>query len=615
MDRLPVELRCLVAEAVNDVSRDALRALSQVNHQWNQIAASRLYRNITVSIRALGPQNRVLQLLQNSHILPHVRHLTILAQSPMLFMPFKDESIGNHLEESLPEDVNVPLLCTYDGDWTPTTILVKRLACLQQLNILAFADYTNVLDVVAEAHPYCRVSVFPLYLLHPFSIHPWSQWIHSPVLNAVTVICLEDHDMGVFTDHPDRILRDFLRQAPHIKRLTLQISEKDLRSTHSHYNRWLRSQPAKSENQETPPAKLEILSLTLITELTAESVERWSWVTDLGYLTAWVAGAIRDMTVMTTIAELQPFRALKRLTLTINPTEKSPSWPSAIKAMFDALPPLVCLYLLGTYDPRILPTAVLDRHGPTLTELRLHYRRTQFQQGYEAFRLLQKGQIAPIFTAEVISQIAARCPVLRTLWICVQRYRGYSIETQAYEALAQFPALQTLDLVLSCQPIMQRNGTPFPPRKLSADERELVSTPWHDIPKWVIRDSTINSAIDESLATAIFNRIRMGRPGQPSGGCLQLLRLHPLIGRFGQYLKLGIRQHRLAGGTLNFRLAGAWQVEWLGNGKLRSKNQFKSTLDGEVVMGSEVVDILESIWPSARETKTWHWEWRSWPLR
>ncbi|GKZ21525.1 hypothetical protein AbraIFM66951_006707 [Aspergillus brasiliensis] len=478
MDRLPVELKYLVAGAVSDVSRDALQALSQVNNQWSQIAASRLYRNITVSIRALGPQNRVLQLLESSHILPHIRHLTILARSPIFPIPFEDESIGNHLEESLPEDVNVPLLCTYDGDWTPTTILVKRLACLQQLNIVVFSDYTKVLDGVAEAHPYCH------------------------------------HDMGVFTDHPDRILRDFLRQAPHIKRLTLQISEKDLRSTHSHYNRWLRSQPAKSENQETPPAKLEILSLTLITELTAESVKRWSWVTDLGYLTAWVAGAIRDMTVMTTIAKLQPFRALKRLTLTINPTEKSPSWPSAIKEMFNALPPLVCLYLLGTYDPRILPTAVLDRHGPTLTELRLHYRRTQFQQGYEGFRLLQKGQIAPIFTAEVISRIAARCPVLRTLWICVQRYRGYSIETQAYEALAQFPVLQTLDLALKCQPILQRNGTPFPPRKLSADERELVSTPWRDIPKWVIRDSTINSAIDESLATAIFNRIRMGRPGR-----------------------------------------------------------------------------------------------------
>ncbi|OJJ67290.1 hypothetical protein ASPBRDRAFT_200014 [Aspergillus brasiliensis CBS 101740] len=487
MDRLPVELKCLVAGAVSDVSRDALQALSQVNHQWNQIAASRLYRNMTVFIKTIRPQDR----------------------------PFEDESVGNYLERSLPEDVNVPLQDRLDGIWTPAIVLVKRLACLQQMNILAFSDYTKVLDVVAEAHPYCHVSVFPLYLDKPYQILEPSKWIHSPVLNAVTVISLEDYHLGVFTDHPDRILRDFLRQAPHIKRLSLQISQKSLKDTYSHYIRWLATQPVESENnQEIPPAKLEMLSLPLITELTAESVKRWSWVTDLGYLTAWAAGAIRDMTVMTTIAELQPFRALKRLTLTINPTEKSPSWPSAIKAMFNALLPLVCLYLLGTYDPRILPTAVLDRHGPTLTELRLHYRRTQFQQGYEAFRLLQKGQIAPIFTAEVISRIAARCPVLRTLRICVQRYRGYSIETQAYEALAQFPVLQTLDLVLKCQPIMQRNGTPFPPRKLSADERELVSTPWRDIPKWVIRDSTINSAIDESLATAIFNRIRMGRPGR-----------------------------------------------------------------------------------------------------
>ncbi|KAI3003021.1 hypothetical protein CBS147346_5661 [Aspergillus niger] len=618
MDSLPPELKLYVAGAVGDVSREALRALSQVNREWSQIVAPRLYKSITVSFKSHEPQIRVLQLLDASRILPHVRHLTLLARSSPVSLPVSDESIGDYLEESLPEDVKVPLLCEFKGDWTPSIVLVKRLPCLQNLKILAFADYAELLDVVAEVHPYCRVSVFPLRRFNPGWIQARAKWLQSPVLHDVTVICHDDRHMRAFREDPDRVLRDLLHQARHIKHLSFQISVKTLHRTSLVYTRWPPFQPPENEVAEAPRAKLEILSLPLVTKMTAKQVERWSQITDLGYLTAWAAGTIEEITALTAITELQAFRALKRLTLSLNPPKGSSSWPPAVKGMFDALPPLEYLCLLGRYDPAILPTAVLDRHGPTLTELKLHYKRAQFQPIDKAIKLSHKGYIAPIFRPAVIARIAARCPSLRTLWIGVQRHRGHPIEARAYDALALFPALQSLDLVLSCLAASKADDrTPVPPRELSAYEEELFPYRSRQIPKWTIRDCMINSAIDESLAKAIFNRIRTGPQSQRMGSCLQLLRIHPLLGKFGKSrVRTGIG-HRLpvTAGEISHKMAGAWQVEWLGDGRLQLENRLKSSHDQEVMIRSEDSEIFESIWPSIREPKTWPSEWCSWPLQ
>ncbi|PYH71212.1 uncharacterized protein BO88DRAFT_479418 [Aspergillus vadensis CBS 113365] len=612
MDRLPPELKLCVAGAVSDLSREAMRALSQTNRQWSQIVAPILYRNFTVSFESTEPQNRVLQLLDVSRILPHVRHLTLLARSSSVSLPVPDENIGDYLEESLPENVKVPL-CEFKGDWTPTIHLVKRLPYLQQLNILAFADYAELLDVVAEVHPYCRVSAFTLRRFNPNWIHAQAKWLQYPSLHSVTVVCHDDSHMRRFREGAYRILRDILHQAPHLKYLSLQITIKSSQETSLGYGRWLLRQPTESETTEAPRAKLEMLSLPLLTKMTAEQVERWSWITDLGYLTAWAAGTIEEITALAAITELQPFRALKRLTLRLNQPQDSPNWPQAVKKMFRSLPPLDYLYLLGGYNPAILPTAILKRHGPTLTELKLHYKRTQFQQVDEARRLSHEGEVAPIFPPAVITRIAASCPALRTLCICVQRYRGHPAEARAYDALAQFPALQTLDLVLNCVAAREADGTPSPPRELSAYEQELYTYHSRQIPKWRIRDRMINSAIDESLAKAIFNRIRKGQ----QGGSLQLLRLHSYLGKFRKYtVSTGI-SHRVPvrAWEISSQMAGAWQVEWLEDDRLRLENRLKPSRDHEAVIRPQDGEIFESIWPSTREHKTWPLEWCSWPLQ
>ncbi|KAI2843409.1 hypothetical protein CBS11350_5278 [Aspergillus niger] len=612
MDCLPLEVKHLIAGIVRDVSWETLRALSQVNRQWNQITAPSLYKDLTLRLKSNEPPHRVLQLLDATLVLPHIRYLTLVDPTTS---DLGDINVGRYLNETRPENIDVPpILRAYKGDWDPIISLLQRLVCLKRLHLLLYPSYPPaLLDTLAETHPDCHVSVFSASPDTYRADITRIKWIHSPVVKAAWIVYYEHPSGRFYTEHPDRFLRNILRQAPGIKRLTLQISATPGPSSCQRYTKWLQAQPSEDEVNTHPRAQLEMLSFPLISKLTAQNLQAWSRVTDLGYLTACTAGAIEDIALLTTVAELQPFRALKRLTLALNSPETSPPWLPAVKAMFNALPPLTYLCLLGSYHPEWLPTAILDRHGPTLIELQLHRPRPWFQS-YESYRLARKGQIAPIFPADVIANMAARCPVLQTLRITVQRHRGHSTETAAYDALGRFPALHTLDLHLNCLPVMVSGyETPFPPRELTAYERQTIQTWQGNLPKWRVRDTVINSAFDEALATAIFTRIW----GQKTGRSLRVLRLHPLSGQAVQYQgSTGITAQALLGdGDYHQEMGGAWQVEWDGANGIRVENRFKPKRKRGQPMRSMDLEIFESIWPSGREEKTWPMEWRSWPLQ
>ncbi|OJJ97418.1 hypothetical protein ASPACDRAFT_53649 [Aspergillus aculeatus ATCC 16872] len=604
MDRLPVEIRQLIADVVN--------------HEWHDIAGPGVYGTLLVRLEDDKPAHldRVVRLLDATLILPHVKHVILFTKDTTRpAAAGDDERLCRYLRQSRPEDVVVSGLGDYEGDWTPVIRLVQRLTLLKRFDFLIHRQYPlTLLNILAQMHPHCRVSVFPrcsFYLADDLSRQQWAQ---SPALYAVRVICYEDpFYQTVHTEHPDRALRDLLRQAPHIKQLSLQISSKRPGSTRESYTTWLESQPPESGIDASPArARLEILSLPLSTTMTGDQFQAWFRVTDLGYLTAWTAGALEEEGALAAITDLQPFRALKRLTISLHPPADSlPSWFQKIQAMFDSLPLLTYLCLLGTYDPTILPAAVLDRHGLTLVELKLHRETPQYQYA-ESTRLARKGSIGPIFPADVIRRMAARCPGLKTLRICVQRYRGHPIETEAYEALGEFPALETLDLVVNCLPVVQGDRTPFPPRELSEYEQGHNQD---RVPRWIVRDCAINCAMDAALAAAIFERIHP----QPCRGRLRLLRLHPLAGHHGQYrVAPGISNSRalLARGYLNFQMVGRWQVASDAAGRLRAQNLYTPYWDGwSSAVTSADLEIFESIWPLARATKNWPLDWQSWPLQ
>ena len=45
---------------------------------WNQITALSLYKDLTLRLKSDGPPHRVLQLLDATLVLPHIRYLTLV---------------------------------------------------------------------------------------------------------------------------------------------------------------------------------------------------------------------------------------------------------------------------------------------------------------------------------------------------------------------------------------------------------------------------------------------------------------------------------------------------------------------------------------------------------
>ncbi|BCS29355.1 uncharacterized protein APUU_70925S [Aspergillus puulaauensis] len=150
---------------------------------------------------------------------------------------------------------------------------------------------------------------------------------------------------------------------------------------------------------------------------------------------------------------------------------------------------------------------------------------------YGVHRLLNRGQLGPIFPSSTIQELGPQCPSLQGLAICVQRRRG--LETDVYTALAQFPRLIHLDLLLNCLPEIDSTENPVPLRELTEYESTRTSGHAYNLPTWYIRDCVINCAIDQELAEAIFTHIRNNQKG--GGRRLQRLTIHPLHSQGGQY--------------------------------------------------------------------------------
>ncbi|KAJ5290763.1 hypothetical protein N7478_000014 [Penicillium angulare] len=119
-------------------------------------------------------------------------------------------------------------------------------------------------------------------------------------------------------------------------------------------------------------ANLEQLVWPLNTPMPAAQFLKWNQLVDYSCLKSWTVGCIEDTQVLRAIANLRPFQQLNRLALALFPPQDDElSFYTATEAMFDSLPPLTYICLLGNYKPTLLTTA-LHKHSPTLLELRLN---------------------------------------------------------------------------------------------------------------------------------------------------------------------------------------------------------------------------------------------------
>ncbi|OKL59811.1 hypothetical protein UA08_04986 [Talaromyces atroroseus] len=611
MNRLPAEIKHIIAECT---PMESLRALCQVNREWNRIAAPLLYEHINIHMLEEGVPQKLFWLPDANRVLAHVKRLSIIAQ----WHPdtgIQPDYTYSHKQFTLDdENQNIPRLSPCrKGDWAAAIDLLRQLPPLRAVDLLiSMGGPVELHQAILHYHPACRLSVYSSPPPAQVRNVKLGDWVLLPRLHTAHVTCFENPDRRKFREHPDRLLEAIVARAPHVKKLALQISAGGHVGPRPDYNETV---VVEREPGTTPVrAKLELLSWPLNTEMPALQFLKWDRIVDYSCLKSWSVGCVEDSRLLRAITDLRPFQQLTGLTLALFPPQRdSLEFWSATEAMFDSLPLLKYLCLLGAYKPSFLTQAILRKHGQTLLELKLNEESDKWNQ-QALRRLSQRGPFGPKFTAEDIRSLAAQCPSLEKLRICVQRNRGF--ETDVYTALANFPCLTELDLLLNCLAQVGPNETPIPPRDLTEFEKDRTPRTYYDLPIWYVRDTMINYAIDQDLSEAVFTHIRVHQ-----GGSRRLA-------------KLTLRPHCEPQQNCHYRLdafifhaeifkvlGSTWIVEMDVLTGLRAVKRVQDHGDKrDLFEGNMLIEIifnsiwLNSIWPAQQDDRGWLWSWRSWPL-
>ncbi|KAL4804190.1 hypothetical protein BDV18DRAFT_162598 [Aspergillus unguis] len=621
MDRLPSEIKYLIANYTRDECMESLAALSLVDQEWNRIARPLLYEHIILYLlKDNTPYKRLLQP-EASRLLVHIKRLSIIApwyptsstsRAPVLRAysslraTLKAENLG---------DQKIPKVWGCSADRSAGVIdLIHKVPQLQDIDLLiSNGGPVELHEAIRRYHPDCRLSVYLTPQLAD-KYRKINSCVLSPQLHTAHVTLFEYPERRNFREHPDRVLEDVIVRAPYVKRLALQIIAGGHVGPKEDFNETV----VVEERSAMEPlcAKLEQLVWPLNTLLPADQFLKWDQLIDYSCLKMWSVGCIEDTQVLHAIADLRPFRQLNTLTLALFPLPGNElSFYTAAEAMFDSLPPLAYLCLLGSYKPALVATAI-RKHGQTLLELKLNAGLRDWNH-QTLRRLRAKGQsvTGPLCHAEEIRSLAAQCPSLQTLCIAIQRNRG--LETPDYTALGLFPALTTLELYLNCPPPVNPNETelsPVPPRDLTEFERtQPLPSTGLDMPIWYIRDTMINSAIDESLAKMIFTHIRAHQVGDQR---LMKLKIRPL---YSAPAAAARTISRLLDNSIFKALALSWTVQMdLLAGVKAVKHMQKQTDRRWVSDTDEQLEVIfNSVWPDVEGINQGNWRqrWRSWPLQ
>ncbi|KAJ6035922.1 hypothetical protein N7540_000201 [Penicillium herquei] len=554
-----------------------------------------MYEHIIIPILKDDASYKFLWQPEASRVLVHVKRLSIIVPRypnsgpPRAPVPRAYNNLWNKLKIVNSGHQSIPSTMACSTNQIAGLIdLIENIPQLRDIDILVSNGGPFELhEAIRKYHPSCRVSVYLNCQLGD-NYHETNAWVLSPQLYTAHVTLFEYPERRNFREHPDRVLENVIVCAPHVKKLALQILAGGQIGPKEEFNETV---VVEGRSRVEPlRAKLEQLSWPLNTLMPVEQFLKWN--------------------------QLQ----LKSLTLALfPPKEDEISFYAAAEEMLDSLPPLTYLCLLGNYKPTLLTTA-LRKHGPTLLELKLNVGPTDWNH-QTLRRLRARGQsvTGPICSVEEINLLAAHCPSLQTLCIATQRNRG--LEAPTYAALARFPALTTLNLYLNCPPPVDPNKTeplsPVPPRDLT--EFEKAQPPPHtglDMPIWYIRDTMINSAIDEDLAKTIFTHIRSYQVRNQRLAKLKIHRLYSAPAAAGKIISI------VSNNDIFKTLAPSWTVKTdLLAGVKTVKHIQKQIARPWVSKGDlQLKIIFNSVWSQVEgeesENKNdWLQRWRSWPLQ
>jgi hypothetical protein len=304
------------------------------------------------------------------------------------------------------------------------------------------------------------------------------------------------------------------------------------------------------------------------------------------------------------------FRSLRSLDLTITGglTDRKDTFEGdeMVREFLSLLPPLEHLTVDG-YGGEGTFLQIVQSHGPTLRKLHLQTR-------YEPWP----------YAPEELSYIADRCPRLEDFRVCTIRIRN-SEELDGYRALARFPSLHRLELVLNCM----ADTSEISMQQLQSPGGQLGSNlePWQ---VEQLRNSLRNFASDRAFARAVWSFINEERR-KNSLIPLEKLIVGPDTARaraswggysdtFGVWIEW-IGRH--------WECTRADQTTWDGSRKMKRAARYGGgvvvrenrdpTMERrgsrmQQICTADGVDIWRSVWPAKDPKRQWYEEWHSFPL-
>ncbi|KAL2127949.1 hypothetical protein VTI74DRAFT_9939 [Chaetomium olivicolor] len=506
-----------------------------------------------------------------------------------------------------------------------------------------------LLRALLQYQPRCRLHVFTF---GPRSLHLTKT--DPDELALVTVPCLYSIWMWYYNESLDYGAPDYHADAMYniVRGLAPNLKEVHLFQDRSYsYGNDGNFQPPPLWNgftyvgQDLPcaPAQLESLELgvNMGRSLDEEAVDGWRASTNLSFLRALRINRVVSSGALRCLIGAGSFPCLTTL-LFICAKREEDAYYDDIKEFIRCLPQLTSLKIIA-WPPNISLAVALP------SGLRELWLRTQDVLGQS-------------LDEAAILELAARCPRVETLALKIRRSRGDAAEVALYKAVGRFTGLRRLVLTLDASPAPwfpvaspDRCSNRATAADLSSDERYLqyldettydtaidpsfdefdsqyLPGKLHPYRNGHIRDAFINTAVDETLARAIFRTVCAAKArayGDGAALALERVMIRPEGGNAFP------RRSIMMPPVWNLRpyvvaLGRCWLLERDVRDDARQTIHARE-IDNEGRFGSVVPDwfakaaereysrefmpIFRRIWPERPGLSSkWYEDWHSWPL-
>ena len=652
LERLPPETLLQIFELLNYEHPPSLLAVACTNRYCYRLTTPLLFR--TIKFIYEGP--RILgidvegyaEMLSRSASFRHVRRLLICNvghdrnrqserdhkwQRPKISHVERggsEESIFElHSRTNWVGGVAQPIkdISKMNECWNPLANFIKMLPGLTDL--ILTCDYLLspcILETLHRYRPQCRLHVnlsrLPCLHGHPVHAHELAL-LHSGCLHAIMINYEEenwDNSDETISHHADAIQQLVAGVAPNLREVYVGFNHAVRHSgTQSDLNS-PKGLDLRRNGQMLAQRPLICLQFGNEHPVTKDWMDFWAVSTDfssLQILKLW-SPAEEDMLNYLTINH--NFRSLHTLLLAMSPvfsSRMSERHHDAVARFLLSLPRLSNL-TLREWRHDLLLDAAIPYHGPKLRKL----------------------SISPFddesFTLENVKTLSTSCLLLEALELPLRRSKGDFTEVMTYQALGSLPALRYLGLTLDASNRsaldcgVNSDGEPMIPDDPNFDEFDrtfftgdqfsLPEMYYHGIPRFPrnghIRDSLVNSALDQTLARDIFRAVSAGK--KPSSKPLERVTLAVKgAGDLGGDPQLLAGLNELAS-LLNRPFTVKCNPRDDRRDNLIIRRSRNATQSGIYSAGANILpyeDIFCRIWPvSRRYRKQWWTRWYGLPL-